>query len=75
MGQLAADAGEVYACVEIAKYHEHTGRDYTEALHWTQTAIAILDSQELLIYQHSNWITELEWRQSRLMRKIGGSQP
>ncbi|HJS28272.1 MAG TPA: ribonuclease H-like domain-containing protein [Anaerolineales bacterium] len=68
---LAAEAGEIYACIEIAKFHEHTARDFGEALRWTQSALAILDSQEVLIYQRSSWQAELQWREDRLRRKLG----
>jgi uncharacterized protein YprB with RNaseH-like and TPR domain len=71
--QQAAHARQLYACVELAKYHEHTMRDYRQAAEWTETAIAQLETSDLPRAAHRRWLAELEHRLARLRRKLGDS--
>jgi uncharacterized protein YprB with RNaseH-like and TPR domain len=68
--QKAADQGQYLACVELAKYYEHRGRNYREALIWTQRALALLD--RFFTYESTRRPVELELRQrvQRLTRKL-----
>lgn len=69
----AAHGRQLYACVELAKYHEHTMRDYRQAAEWTQTAIAQIETSELSHAARQRWLAELEHRLARLRRKLGDS--
>ena len=45
--ERAAAKGHVYAHVELAKYYEHTRRDYVEALRWTASAAELVSSLDV----------------------------
>jgi uncharacterized protein len=66
----AASKAQVYAFIELAKYYEHTIRDYSQAMHWTETAINLIKSPDYPTYQRHIWINELEHRYNRLENKI-----
>ncbi len=67
----AANHGELYACIELAKYYEHQIRDAQSALEWTRTAITFLDSSHLPPYLRKSLLTDFEHRLNRLYSKIG----
>jgi hypothetical protein len=69
--QSAADNQEIYAFVELAKIYEHHLKDIQRAIHWTLSAISIMQSAEFEIYERNIYLPELEHRLSRLMRKVG----
>ena len=69
--QKAADHGDLYACIELAKYYEHITRDLQTALNWTDKAIGILDTGHFPLYLHKSLRAEYEHRKSRLNGKIG----
>ena len=71
--QLAADGRQIYAHVELAKYHEHKQRDYQEAIRWTQSAIDLLDASHASQYERRQWIGDLKHRLARLQRKLARS--
>lgn len=69
--KLAAQEGQIYAIIELAKYYEHREHDYTTALKLTQEALG-----HLLIQDHFNQTDfdkrdSLEHRLERLKRKLG----
>jgi uncharacterized protein YprB with RNaseH-like and TPR domain len=66
----AADAGQIYACVELAKYYEHRAVDLQAARTWTETAVQKLDSAGLDFYQRRQTAFALQHRLERLQRKI-----
>jgi uncharacterized protein YprB with RNaseH-like and TPR domain len=66
----AAADGEIYAHVELAKFYEHTRRDYQEAARWTQEAIHLLDVLGGSPLARDRWLGELEHRMARLQRKM-----
>lgn len=68
--EQAARSGAGYACVELAKYHEHTTGLLSEAVHWTLTAQGLAQSgpDEIRTAESS---TELEHRLTRLKDKLG----
>jgi tetratricopeptide (TPR) repeat protein len=67
--QEAAEAGQIYAHVEIAKVYEHRRKDYTEAAHWTQVAIDIISTPNHPAVDRAQWLPELEHRLERLTQK------
>ena len=67
--KLAASKTYIYAHVELAKYYEHQARDLENALYWTQRAIEIINSPEILPSTHFEWKYDLEHRRERLMNK------
>ncbi|MDX1437334.1 MAG: ribonuclease H-like domain-containing protein [Anaerolineales bacterium] len=71
--RIAAEEGQVYACVEIAKYQEHSLKDLAEALVWTQTALELLEKKDYPDEKKEQLKAELTWREKRVVRKIGGS--
>jgi uncharacterized protein YprB with RNaseH-like and TPR domain len=68
--QQAAQAGAIYACVELAKHSEHEQRDPAAALQWTQQALDHLLSPKTPAYERLQWQDELAHRCQRLLRKI-----
>jgi uncharacterized protein YprB with RNaseH-like and TPR domain len=67
--QAAADR-EIYAHEELAKYYEHTEKDFAEALKWTESALQILSLPETNFADRLQWQAPLEHRQNRLKGKI-----
>jgi uncharacterized protein len=66
----AGDAGQIYACVELAKYYEHRAEDLQAARKWTERAMQTLDACRMNIYQKRQAAAELQHRMERLKRKI-----
>jgi uncharacterized protein YprB with RNaseH-like and TPR domain len=65
----AARKGQIYAHVELAKFYEHTARDYGQAAEWTQAAIALVKASDFPRHAGQQWLTDLEHRLARLKRK------
>ena len=68
--QVAAEGKQIYAHVELAKFYEHKQRNYDTALHWTDTALAILSQPTASRTERRQWVGELKHRQARLRRKL-----
>ena len=68
--ERAAGQGHVYAHVELAKYHEHQGRDYAEAMKWTRSAVDLVSTLDIPRYMYKHWMEELTHRLERLEGKI-----
>jgi len=68
--EQAAETGQVYAHVELAKVYEHRQKDFRAALRWTQAAIDIVSGKETPLGERLRWLPELEHRQARLERKL-----
>ncbi len=66
----AARRREIYAHVELAKYCEHTIRDYVEAAEWTRRALAIVRSVDSTPEMRRAWQADLERRLARLESKM-----
>jgi uncharacterized protein YprB with RNaseH-like and TPR domain len=64
--QKAADHGDLYAFIELAKYYEHEARQYNEAIEWTQAAIERLNSDDFALYFRRQSLPEFERRLKRL---------
>ena len=69
--EQAAGRGHVYAHVELAKYHEHTLRDWDTALRWTESAMRLVDELDIPRYEYDHWMAELTHRHARLVGKKG----
>ncbi|MBM3136996.1 MAG: hypothetical protein FJZ98_02290 [Chloroflexi bacterium] len=61
-----AQAENLTACVELAKFHEHKEKDWVSALEWTEKAILISEKLSALRLRE-----ELAHRKSRLILKLG----
>jgi uncharacterized protein len=72
--EQAATEGHIYAHVELAKYFEHSRRDYTSALRWTMSAMAHAQEANLPSYERKTWTEELEHRLKRLETKVKGQK-
>jgi hypothetical protein len=69
--QEAAAEGEVYACVELAKYWEHRQHDFAEAQRWTLQALSHATASGTSHAARLRWTQELEHRRNRLHRRQG----
>jgi tetratricopeptide (TPR) repeat protein len=67
----AAQHGQVYAHIELAKYAEHELRDPEEALAWTHAAIDHAGNLRVPGYVRRKLLAELEHRLARLVKKTG----
>ncbi len=66
----AAEAGEIYAHIELAKYYEHKQRVYPKAIEWTSAAITIVQTSGFPAYERARFLPDLEHRLARLVRKL-----
>lgn len=64
--ETAANAGHIYAHIELAKYFEHHRKDIPAALHWTQSA---LDHLAQALHKDLDLRRDLENRRDRLLNK------
>ncbi len=69
--QSAAEGRQIYAHVELAKYYEHHARDVTTALHWTETALSLVNRPTAPLAERREWLADLKHRHARLRRKLG----
>ncbi|MBS1250526.1 MAG: hypothetical protein MAG431_02120 [Chloroflexi bacterium] len=70
----AAQDGQPYAHVELAKVHEHARKDYAEALHWTLAAIEHVNQGAYSQYLREEWLAKLGHRLERLKRRLANQQ-
>ncbi len=68
----AAEAGRLFAFIELAKYYEHEARDHPQALQWTRSALELVNSPRFPPYRRHEALPELNHRLARLKRKCGG---
>lgn len=66
----AAAAREIYAHEELAKFYEHTEKNFEEALRWTEAALAILSMPETPFVEKLQWEEALKHRRGRLQQKL-----
>jgi tetratricopeptide (TPR) repeat protein len=69
--EAAAERGQMYAFIELAKHYEHKQRDVNSALEWTKQALVCLETIEIRDYERKFWASEIEHRLERLNRKAG----
>lgn len=72
--EAAAEEQEFYAFLELAKVHEHHYGSFTEALHWTLSAIELHQSNQTSGWVQGAALDELQHRLSRLKDKARRSQ-
>ncbi len=65
----ASRSGNIAAMIELAKYHEHHRRDYSEAIKWTQTALDSLCCNGFSSAIRNQVMSDLQHRLERLHRK------
>ncbi len=68
--EQAADGRQIYAHVELAKFHEHQQSEFTEALRWTEAALNFINTATCPPSLRQRWRAELKHRQARLQRKL-----
>jgi tetratricopeptide (TPR) repeat protein len=66
----AAEGGQLYAHLELAKYYEHQARDYRQAADWTQAAMALVEVPGFPRPERRRWTADLEHRLARLQRRL-----
>jgi hypothetical protein len=77
--EQAARHRHLEAHIELAKCYEHQLKDLHQALHWTESALALLEEQEsdqtveapLAAYQKQEWVFAVQHRLERLKKKLG----
>ena len=72
--EKAAQAGQIYANVELAKVYEHKRKNYAEAVHWTLMAIEKINENEYPKYKRTQWQPKLKHRLKRLKQKLEKQQ-
>jgi hypothetical protein len=65
----AAENEEYYAFLELAKYFEHRQKNFEEAIHWTLSAISLIDSTAGKAHRSHAHKSDLEHRLNRLKGK------
>lgn len=68
----AADYGQVFACIELAKYYEHRERNYVEALQWAKKALESLEVDRYFSGSGRAQEIEIERRIGRLCVRVCG---
>ena len=71
----AAAERQIYAHEELAKYYEHSEKNYPEALRWTKAALALLNLPGTSFAEKLHWQEPLEHRHHRLLDKIARHEP
>lgn len=66
----AAEEGHLYACIELAKLHEHRYKNPSAALIWVDACGMAISLKDLPEYELNYWQFEIEKRRERLVRKI-----
>jgi hypothetical protein len=77
---LAAEDGEIYAHVELAKYHEHRLHDFEEAARWTTAALQRIADPGYPHASRQRWLPGLQHRLARVQRRarkrrLSGGRP
>jgi len=66
----AAAERQLYAHEELAKYYEHSEKNFVEALRWTDAALALVNLSSTPFADKLLWQEPLLHRQNRLKDKI-----
>jgi len=72
--EKSAGQGFVFACEEMAKFYEHSQKDFHLATVWTEKAIKIITDQPGSALDRLFWQQALEHRKSRLEKKLSNLQ-
>jgi uncharacterized protein YprB with RNaseH-like and TPR domain len=68
--QKAALLEDIDSAIEMAKYYEHTARDHTKALEWTENADANLHKRGYHNYQDRQLKKDIQKRKERILRNF-----
>lgn len=68
--EQAAQANQMYAFEELAKYYEHHAKQLSVAREWTTRAIKVLEEVHFPAHEVHYWQTSLDHRLARLDRKL-----
>lgn len=68
--EQAAQAYQLYAFEELAKYYEHHARDLQAARAWVENAKSTLEAAHVPAYEYQYWQMSLDHRLERLNRKL-----
>jgi tetratricopeptide (TPR) repeat protein len=71
--EQAANNKQIYAHIELAKVFEHQQKDFSTAIHWTQSAIEIVSEPDYPLFEREFFLPELEHRLERLIRKFNAN--
>jgi uncharacterized protein len=66
----AAEKGQIFACVELAKFYEHHERNYLEALQWAKKALEHLEVDRYFYGSGRAEEKEIERRIGRLTQRV-----
>lgn len=66
----AAQLGEIYAMVELAKFYEHNQKDYEEAIRWVEIAMDAINNCKSYVINQQELKLALAHRCSRLRHKL-----
>jgi uncharacterized protein YprB with RNaseH-like and TPR domain len=66
--EAGVTAGDLKSAVELAKYYEHTLRDYAGAARWTEQAMELVDRQNYSTYLRKQTLADLQHRLDRIVR-------
>jgi len=69
----AAEKGQVFACIELAKFYEHRERNYLEALQWAKKALENLVIDRYYFGSGRVMEREIERRIGRLNQRLSRS--
>ena len=69
--EQAAEAGHIYAQIELAKHYEHRIKDFSKAQEYALTALELVNGNDFPSYEKLYWEGELNHRLGRLGRKLG----
>ncbi|UCD98449.1 MAG: ribonuclease H-like domain-containing protein [Chloroflexota bacterium] len=67
--QQATELDEIYAFEELAKAFEHKFKDFSQAIHWTELAIKVINSTTTNQLNRAIWHPKFKHRLDRLFRK------
>lgn len=68
--EINGNNGDVEACIELAKYYEHTLRDVPNAFVWTHLAEVNLERSTIVRYKKKAIQSELKVRKLRLEKRM-----
>jgi uncharacterized protein YprB with RNaseH-like and TPR domain len=67
--EKAAEQGSIWACEELAKYYEHTTKEYQMAIQWVNRGFDCFERMKLGGYQRSRMEQAWQHRLERLLEK------
>ena len=70
----AAQYGDVYAMIELAKFYEHSQKDYEEAIRWVENAMDVTNNYKYQMINQQELKHALAHRYSRLKNKLHKSR-